>query len=148
VVAAISGGGCGPTTLPAAADSGVVADSAAEVQAPADAADTKSIVDVRADADEPACFRPAVMVPGLVCFGDDPAPYLMYLSPRDAGPTVGVCPAPSDFDLHLSEADPGYFPCGGPLTPEQIAVAHDAGAPTTDAGGVVCCYWVEERWGV
>jgi hypothetical protein len=121
LVVAISSSGCGATKLQGAVDSDVASDSAAETQAKADAADPRIVVDVSDDAEGTGCFRSPSLAPRL--------------------------PAPSDFDLHLSEGDPGYFPCGAPLTSEQVAAAHDAGAPMTDAGSIVCCYWVEERWG-
>jgi hypothetical protein len=135
-VVALAGAGCGRTK------SAVPPDAAAGGDVPASTA----TLDATAH-DAPECFRPSVMTPGLVCFGDDAAPYLAYLAPRDGGPAVGLCPAPSDFDLYLGEADPGYFPCGGPLTRDQLAAAEDAGAPRPDAGNIACCYWVEERWG-
>jgi hypothetical protein len=134
--------GCGRTKVVAPADSAADEHVASDTVVDGRAAEAALI------ADSAGCFVPRIMVPGLVCFGDDPAPYSKYLAPRDGGAAVGVCPAPSDFDLQLSEGDPGYYPCGGPLTPEQTSAAHDAGAPMTDAGGIVCCYWVEERWGV
>jgi hypothetical protein len=55
---------------------------------------------------------------------------------------VGQCPTPNDFAHVQGEGAVSYSACG-PLSPSEIALAHDAGVQlTTDGGTETCCFWV------
>lgn len=112
---------------------------------PADLADTAQRPDVgneRMASDTSSCLMLNQRIPGLVCFGADETTYQLYLTPKDGGPMVGRCPAPDDFAHVQGEGAVSYTACG-PLSPAEIALAHDAGVLlTTDGGTETCCFWV------
>jgi len=82
---------------------------------------------------------------GVICFGSDPAPYQLYLTPADGGVSPGQCPTMSDFFWAGGESC-GYTACG-PLLGSAVAELPDAGAIIGDAGPS-CCFLVARICGV
>lgn len=82
---------------------------------------------------------------GVICFGSDPAPYQLYLTPADGGVAPGQCPTMSDFFWAGGESC-GYTACG-PLLGSAVAELPDAGAIIGDAGPS-CCFLVARICGV
>jgi hypothetical protein len=115
-------------------------------EGPTDGVDTPSASDSaldgleKADSDGPGCPTYPGDAPGLVCFGTDPAPYQLYLLPKDGGYAAGQCPTPDDFGMTVGEGGCVYLGCG----PVQVSAA----ASSTDAGDRRCCYWVRRVCGV
>ena len=83
---------------------------------------------------------------GLVCFGSDPAPYQLYLEPRDGGVAPGQCPSTRDFKPFTGGESCGYVSCG-PLLGSAVTDLLDGGAVEGDAG-TDCCYFVAYVCGV
>lgn len=83
---------------------------------------------------------------GLVCFGSDPAPYQLYLEPRDGGVAPGQCPSTRDFKPFTGGESCGYVSCG-PLLGSAVTDLLDGGTPEGDAG-TDCCYFVAFVCGV